>query len=412
MSPSEPNLLWTGGSALVQSGIGKLDLRDLESLMTGRLLGMGFDVTDGAFEFSAETNSADFADQMRLIAAKLDHPGWDADPVKRARIVELTTFDSSAGSPSAVLDRSMGNEIRPGDLRFASPDRAQIEGLTPKAFRRFWAPKLAAGPVEVMIFGDLSKVDQDKILAATFGALKPRAKAPAGDAKPLSFPKADPVPTVLRHSGDANQAAALIAWKTGGGLDDIREARQLDVLAEIFNDRLFDRLRAAQGASYSPSVGSNWPREFSGGGYIMAASLVRPQDVDAFYGYARDIARELMQTPVSADELVRTITPLKEMIYRASSSNAFFMNELEGASSDPRNLAALRSYVTDTESATPAVIQRLARKYFANDGWSMVVLPKDVALSSVWTAPTQPMLVASDAPPAKSTAVQALPEGR
>ncbi|TXC68801.1 insulinase family protein [Sphingorhabdus soli] len=412
MSPTEPNLLWTGDSALVQSGIGKLDLRDLESLMTGRLLGMGFDVTDGAFEFSAETNSADFADQLRLIAAKLDHPGWDDAPVKRTRVVELTSFDSSTGSPSAVLDRFLASELHPGDLRFASPDRAQVDRLTPKAFRRFWAPKLAAGPVEVMIFGDLSKVDQDKLLAETFGALKPRSAPLAGDGTPLSFPKPDPVPTVLRHSGDANQAAAMIAWKTSGGLDDIREARQLDVLAEIFNDRLFDRLRAAQGASYSPSVGSNWPRDFSGGGYIMAASLVRPQDVDAFYGYARDIARELMATPVSADELNRTITPLKEMIYRASSSNAFFMNELEGASSDPRNLAALRSYVTDTESATPAVIQKLARKYLANDGWSMVVLPKDVALSSVWTAPTQPMLVAGDAESARPTAVQALPEGR
>lgn len=386
--PGVPNLLWTGDLALVQSGVGKLDLRDLEALTNGRLLGMSFAVADGAFEFNAETNSADFADQLRLIAAKLDHPGWDAAPVKRARIVGLTAFDSSTGSPSAVLNRLLDSQVHPGDLRFAAPDRAQVEGLTPRAFRRFWAPKLASGPVEVMIFGDLSKVDEDAVLAATFGALKSRSAPATDDGQALSFPTTGETPTVLRHSGDANQAAAILAWKTKGGLDDIREARQIDVLAEIFNDRLFDRLRAAEGASYSPSVSSSWPRDFSDGGYIMAASLVRPQDVNAFYRHARDIARELMATPVTADELNRTVTPIKEMIYRASSSNAFFMNELEGASSDPRKLAALRSYVSDTESTTPAVIQRLARKYLSTSGWSLLVLPKGVELSSIWSAPS------------------------
>lgn len=387
VQPNEPNLLWTGGPALVQSGVGDLDLRDLEALTNGRLLGMMFDIEDSSFEFDAETNSTDFADQLRFIAAKLDHPGWDGAPVKRARLVELTAFDSSTGSPSAVLNRFLDSEIRRGDRRFAAPDRAQIDGLTPQAFRRFWAPKLVEGPVEVMIFGDLSKVDEDAVLAATFGAIKSRPSAAADSDKPLSFPKNDITPTVLRHSGDANQAAAILAWKTKGGLDDIREARQLDVLAEIFNDRLFDRLRAAEGASYSPSVGSNWPQDFSDGGYIMAVSLVRPQDIKAFYRHARDIARELNQTPVSADELTRTVTPIKEMIYRASSSNAFFMNELEGASYDPRKVAALRNYVADTEATSPAVIQGLAQKYLANDGWSLLVLPKGVELSTIWSAP-------------------------
>lgn len=385
LQANEPNLLWTGELALVQSGIGKLDLRDLETLTNGRLLGLSFGIADAAFEFNAETNSADFADQLRLIAAKLDHPGWDPAPVKRARVVELTAFDSSTGSPAAVLDRLLESEIHPGDSRFAAPSRAQVDGLSPQAFRRFWAPKLAAGPVEVMIFGDLSKVDEEAALSATFGALKRRSAPAVEGGSSLSFPDTDNKPAILRHSGDANQAAAILAWKTSGGIDNIRESRQLEVLAAIFNDRLFDRLRAAEGASYSPSVGSSWPRDFSDGGYIMAASLVRPEDVTAFYRHARDIARELIETPVTADELNRTVTPIKEMIYRASSGNVFFMNELEGASRDPRRVAALRSYVTDTESTTPAVIQRLARTYLADDGWPLLVLPKGVELSSIWS---------------------------
>ena len=51
-------------------------------------------------------------------------------------------------------------------------------------------------------------------------------------------------------------------FPTGGGLGDSERARALDVLAAVFRDRLFDRLRAAEGASYSPIVDSDWPIAF------------------------------------------------------------------------------------------------------------------------------------------------------
>ncbi|NCP12262.1 MAG: insulinase family protein [Sphingomonadales bacterium] len=385
LSPTQPNLLWTGPFALAESGIGKFAMRDIEAMTAGRLIGLDFGIDESAYRFEAETNSRDFADQLRLIASKLKNPGWDPAPVRRARAVRLSAYDSSSGSPSAVLDRELYAALRPADARYAEPSRDQIAALTPEGFRAFWSRELASGPIEVIVFGDLSKVDEQAVLAQTFGALAKRKPKP-GEAAPVSFPATSATPQVLRHSGDTNQAAAVMVWKTAGGLDNIREARQLDVLAAIFNDRLFDRLRADQGASYSPSVGSDWPRDFASGGLVMAASLVKPQDIGTFYRHARAIARELISAPVAADELDRAVTPIKELIYRASSGNVFFMNELEGATTDPRRVDVLRSYIVDTTSTTPADIQRLAQTYLANDGYSLVVLPEGVTLASVLAA--------------------------
>src|SRR3546814_2794254 len=113
------------------------------------------------------------------------------------------------------------------------------------------------GPIEVQVFGD---IPADKAIAegaATVGALKPRtaSKAPAA---PISFPKHNMSPIVRTHTGADNQAAAVIAWPTGGGVAQIADSRRLDVLAAVFSDRLIDQLRSQAGISYSPQVVSTW----------------------------------------------------------------------------------------------------------------------------------------------------------
>src|SRR3546814_8477197 len=90
-------------------------------------------------------------------------------------------YDLNDATPNAVLERNLEGWLTGGDTRWAPPDRSAIEALTPAAFKAFWAPRLASGPIEVEIFGDLSTVDSRTILTNTFGALAPR--------KPISPPE-------------------------------------------------------------------------------------------------------------------------------------------------------------------------------------------------------------------------------
>ncbi|WP_164119475.1 insulinase family protein, partial [Stenotrophomonas maltophilia] len=91
--------------------------------------------------------------------------------------------------------------------------------------------------------------------------LKPRtaSKAPLA---PVEFPAHVATPVTLIHKGQPNQAAAVIAWPTGGGTENggITESRKLEVLAAVFRDRLLDQLRSQAGVSYSPQVASQWPQ--------------------------------------------------------------------------------------------------------------------------------------------------------
>ena len=379
VSPDAPGLLWSGDYALAASGIGTLGQNDLDALTNGRQLGLNFAVEDDAFEWSAETSPADLADQLRLITAKMATPGWDPAPVERLKIGLLTGYETPETTPTGLIERDLQGWLRGDDPRFRAPSRDQIAALTPAAFRAFWEPQLKSGPIEVQIFGDLRAVDIGTLLAQTLGSLTLTNTEPPVQGQTLRAPPATGAsPRIVRHKGAAGQAAALLAWPTGGGVADIRTARQIEVLAAIFNDRLFERLRAQDGASYGPIVTSDWPTGFDEGGYLLVGSLLKPADIARFDTIAGDIVRELTTTPVSADELARAAGPLRQQIGRALTGNLYWMHLLEGATRSSRVIRSALTIEQDIGSVQPADIQALAQKYLVPERrWSLVILPEE-----------------------------------
>lgn len=379
LSPKGGTPAAAAGYILASNGIGKLGQRELDELTNGRRLGFEFGIDDDAFEMSALTRPADYRDQLRLFAAKLAFPAWDAAPVERAKAGLLAAQAGADAAPDAVLARDLVWLLRNRDARFRTmPTAKEIAALTPQAFRAQWEPLLAAGPVEVQLFGDVKAEEAIAAVAATFGALPPRkARAvPAANAR-LAFPQHNAKPVALTHSGDPDQAAAVVAWPTGSGFAASREARQLDLLAQIISDRLFEKLRAAEGASYSPQASSNWPFAYERSqGYLVVSSQLKPERVDYFFSLMDEIAADLAARPVSEDELQRTLAPIRQLLSRASTGNAFWMMQTEGVSQDMRYLALMNSLGPDMTKVTAADIQALAAKYLRKDRrFSVKVLP-------------------------------------
>ena len=379
-----PSPIWAGESALVASGIvggasvgGRvLDQGDLDQLTAGRVIGLDFDVGDDAFSFNATTAPRELADQLKLMAAKLAHPAWDPAPIARAKVARQAGYAGLDASPTGVLNRDLEGLLHAGDPRWATPTPAQVTATTPAAFRALWAPVLASGPIEVSVFGDTTVDEAIKAVAASFGALPAR---PAGTLTPppVRFPAHVATPVTLTHSGPANQAVAVIAWPTGGGVEGIGDSRRLDVLAQVFTDRLFERLRQTAGASYSPSVGSSWPLGNTTGGRLMAIGQVTPDKTGYFFQLSREIAADLVAHPIPPEELGRILRPMAQYIVRASSGNQFWMLQTAGGAFDDRRLDATRHLAEDFVSITPEQLQAVAAKYLTPDkDWALAVVPR------------------------------------
>ncbi|QYJ06544.1 M16 family metallopeptidase [Qipengyuania flava] len=372
-----------GYSALIGAGIGELGQEELDRLSTGRKFGFDFQTGDGAFTFYAQTREADLEEQLYLFAAKLAMPGWDPNPVLRAKAAGKLAYESYATNPGGILSRDLEYLLRDSDDRFLTPTPAMFDEATPEEFREVWEPLLMQGPVEVLVFGEFDMAETIEALRKTFGALKPRSAAPAEVLeRPVSFPEGGET-AVRYHRGDSNQAAAVIAWPSGAGVDNLRESRHLEVLASLFNNRLMDAMREHAGASYSPVVRSSWPSDVNSGGRIAALAQLRPEDVPVFFAEAEKIAQDLASAPVSEDEYNRVVEPLRQYVSRASTGNLFWLYQLEGSTVDDRRIDLLRFLLADYTRVPPADLQALAQKYFGSrEGWRLAVIPEGQPLAT------------------------------
>ncbi len=198
-----------------------------------------------------------------------------------------------------------------------------------------------------------------------------------------AFAPAATQPTVITHRGDANQAAAVVAWPSGGGVAALRESRQLEILTQLFNNRLLDALRERAGASYSPQVFSNWPADLASGGRITAAAQLEPEMVPVFFAEAEKIAQDLAANPPTADELERVTEPLGQLIRRASTGNQFWLYNLEGATQDPQRAALLRTLLADYSQTSPQAMQFLADRYLAKGSpFRLAIIPEGQTLAA------------------------------
>lgn len=376
--PSEGGLLWAGPLVIPENGIGKLKRTQIDQMVNGRRIELKFAIDDDAFEFAANTRPDDLADQLTLIATKLEYPGWDSAPVERAKALAKSGYDSFEMSATSVLQRDLEYLLHGNDPRWKSAAPSDVAKIDAAKFQAYWAPLLAAGPVEVMLFGDFENAAAITALENSFGAMKSRtAPAIAPAAQRIAFPAPNTVPVRLTHKGSTDQAAAVMAWPTGGGLEGVTESRQLEILAAVFRDRLFEKFRAEQAASYSPDMAANWPKDFPSGGYLMAYTQVKPGDVDRFFAFADEVAADLSANPVSADELQRAVEPMKQNIERAASGNTFWLNQLKGATYEPQRFTALGKLYTDYTGVTPTILQALAKRYFVKSkAWKLVVEPQ------------------------------------
>jgi zinc protease len=368
-----------GERALMASGMGELGQNELDRVGSGRKLGLGFAVGDGVFIFTGDTRQEDLADQLYLFAAKLAMPRWDVAPVERVKASMVLGYDSLDSDPMSVLGRDLEAQLHGQDPRFATPDPAAIRATSASEFRRVWSRILAQGPVEVSVFGDIDPEAVVAALSRTFGALPPREALQEGPT-PEQFRAmvTGGERRVLYHAGDANQAAAVIAWPTGGGSAGLPLARKLDLLSQLLSNRLLEQLREAEGASYTPFATSNWPRDNADGGYLMALVQLQTPAVDTFFAEVDEIVADLAANGPSADELARVIEPVRQNILRAEPSHGFWLAQLQGGTFDPDKLLNLPTLGSDYLGTTPEEIQLLAQRYLTGqEPLRLLVLPRN-----------------------------------
>jgi zinc protease len=370
---------WAAGFAYIQSGLKDISLEDMEEVLASKIYGIDLGIGDDAFSLSGATRPQDLETQMQVLTAYVASPGWRPEGFQRMRTYGTTLLQQMQATPSGVIRRDLSGLLHSGDPRWLFPTQEQIEGGKPEDVRALLEKPLASGPIEVVIVGDISVEKATDVVAATLGALPPRAEAPVNPAaREVKLPAPSPTPVERVHTGRADQAVAYLQWPTKDFFADPQEQRALRLLQLVLERRLVDTVRIAQGSTYSPSADWEASTIFPGYGYISANVEIPPEKIAGFYDDVVKIAADLRNKDITADELERARKPRIEAILKGQQTNEYWLGQLAGGEADPRRLDAIRSSISGLERVTAADIRKAAQTYLTDDRtWKFIVKSKD-----------------------------------
>lgn len=374
----KPGLSMVANAIFAGGGLGKHSVDDLEQILAGRNVGVALRVGEDAFTLSGRSTPEDFALQAQLACASITDPGYRDEALWQFRKM-LPALEQNLKHSPAGPQTEMESWLRGNDPRFTMPSTEKLGTYTIEDVKKWVSGDLQKGYLELSIVGDFEQDAVIPVLNETFGALPKRAATkPALDAqRKLKLPVA-PATKVFTFESKIPTAIALAFWKTDGVRGHTPEVRRLNILAEIYGDRLREEIREKLGASYSPSAEASGSDALEKFGFILGEATAKPEDVEHLGTVMRDLADELSKTGATEDQLERAKKPILASLQNSARSNTYWLNALSQSQEDPTRLKHTRERDADYASITLQEVNALAKKYLgASNLLSIGIKPKE-----------------------------------
>ncbi len=368
------NAVFDGG------GLGKHTNDELSEILAGRNVSAGLSIGEDAFTLSGSTTPDDQLLQLQIMCASITDPGYRPEALWQFQKAIPMLFQSLKHTTNGPM-MEMDAWLHGGDFRFNIPTQEQISNYTIDQVKAWLTPELEKGYLELSIVGDFDQEALLKDLLATFGTLAKRDAAPPEKtalSRNVNFP-IPPTEKTFSYESKIPQAAATAVWKTAGMRGNITEARRLNVLSEIYGDRLREEIREKLGASYSPNAGAGGSDALEGFGYLIGQSIGKPDDIPLLLATMDKIATEFSKKGATQDELDRAIAPTLSNLEKTRRDNTYWLSTVLSLSqADPEKLELARSRDKDYSSITLKEINTLAKKYYAPGNLHKIsILPKE-----------------------------------
>jgi zinc protease len=332
-----------------------------------------FRITETHFNLFGETVSGEVPLLFQLIYAHIVDPGFRADAMALARERLNQDYQSFARSIEGMMRMKGLQILAGGDNRFGMPPFEKLQAIRLDDIRDWIAPQLDSAPLELSVVGDFDENEVIQLAQRYLGTLPDRKRNPENPRVDLPYL---PTGTIDRIDVDTQIPKAMVvaAWQTED-FWDINRTRRLSVLADVFSERLRQRIREKLGASYSPYAFNRASRAYRGYGVFQAYVNVAPDQTDTVLTEVKAIAGDLALNRILADELARVVDPILTSIKELRQTNGYWLNSvMTGSLQHPQQFEWARSFQEDYASVTVEELATLAATYLTAERASAIII--------------------------------------
>ena len=364
MPMNQPGLSLLANVAFTTGGLGKHSVDDLQRLLAGRTVGLGFGAQTDAFTFGATTNRADLLLQLQLFCAYLTDPGYRPESLRQVHKAAEQIYLRLAHTADGPMSLEVAGLLANGDPRFGLPPKEVLLSRNLDELKAWLTPQFARGPIEIAIVGDFDPAATIDAVAQTFGALSERSDKPAyKDARKVMRP-ANPITKQYTVESEIPKALVRLYWPATDSRD-VKLTRRMRLLCDVFADRLRVKIREEMGGTYSPNAASDLSDTYPGYGWIVAEATVAPDQSRIIADAIKAVAVALHDNGVTEEELVRAKQPVLTALRESSRTNSYWLGSVLAAAQEfPERLDWSRTRYSDNEGVTTRELSALTKQYF------------------------------------------------
>jgi zinc protease len=373
----QPGLAKLTEAVVNESGFGGMDRMALEDALAGRLASTRLTIREGMFVVKGEAAASEIPLLFQLLYTFIKDPGMRED----ARRLSLKRFEQEherlLHSTEGMMQLHGHRFLAGGDSRFGTPAWSELQQRTLGQVEQWFGSQLRQMPLELALVGDFDPEAVIALAARYLGSLPKRNSGPvyAKDRRPV-FPSGKSLDLAVKT--EISKALVVVAYPTDD-FWEIKQTRRLAVTADLFSERLRQRIRERLGAAYSPYAYNHCSRSYPGYGLLKIIIQLDPKQVSNIIQEVRYIADQMVDQHADADEFRRILDPTLTQIKDFRQTNAYWLNNvLTGASRHPEQLDWSRSFASDYAAITAAEVNAVARQYLDNTKAATVVfMPED-----------------------------------
>ena len=308
---------------------------------------------------------------LQLLAEVARQPAFADGEVQLARGNALQALKASRAQPGFRAEGAMGQALY-GEHAYgrSQPTETGIASSTPAALRLAHAQRFRPERALLVIAGRVTAAQGQALARAAFGGWK--ASGEAAPATPAAPRQAAPARLLLERPGSVQatlRLGRLAGPASGPDLVPLRVATA--VLGDGFTSRINLNLREEKGYTYGASLRA---RPWRDGGALVGGADVRNEVTGASLTEFQSEFRRMANEPVPPRELQET------QRYLAGSYLVGLQTQDAVAGALARNWMVglpathLVDYVAKVRAVTAPQVQAMAKKYFAPEAYSIVVV--------------------------------------
>lgn len=362
-------------AGIVMNG-GGLEAHDndaLQRLFAGHRVGVGFSLSEDNFTLSGETNRKDLGLELKLLSAYLEHAGYNPESLVPFKRAIPTYYEKQARESTGVYGMESSKLLLGDDYRFNFPKEDQLSSYTVEDVREWINPALKENAIEVSIVGDFDPKELEALLEQTIGALPARATEPpvVSDAMKEISLQAPGKEHVLTYPTQLDKSLTTVTWLGPDGSDKSLQPK-LNILSQIFSNRIREDIREKMGDAYSPRGSMTNSKYYKDYGFFTASSPGTSENSARVAKALQEMGDRLASDSITEDELERIRKPYLATLEKSRRENPYWNGVLIDSQRDKDKLDRIRKIEEVVKSLTVDELNALAKKIFPSSNSTII----------------------------------------